>query len=69
MSITFEAVYEDGVLKPAAPLPLKEHDRVRVTVEPSESWADRTYGMCAWEGDLEELRRLAVEEIDQDEEP
>jgi predicted DNA-binding antitoxin AbrB/MazE fold protein len=34
MSITIEAIYEAGVLKPLAPLPnLKEHERVRITVE------------------------------------
>jgi predicted DNA-binding antitoxin AbrB/MazE fold protein len=34
MTITIDATYEDGVLKPAEPLPLGEHARVRVTVEP-----------------------------------
>jgi predicted DNA-binding antitoxin AbrB/MazE fold protein len=33
VAITVEAVYEDGVLKPAQPLPLKEHEKVSVTVE------------------------------------
>jgi len=33
MAITVEAVYEDGVLKPAKPLPLKEHEKVSITVE------------------------------------
>jgi predicted DNA-binding antitoxin AbrB/MazE fold protein len=33
MSITIDATYEDGVLKPAEPLPLAEHAQVRVTVE------------------------------------
>lgn len=33
MPITIEAVYQNGVLKPVQPLPLKEHERVRVTVE------------------------------------
>jgi len=33
MSLTFDAVYEDGVLKPENPLPLKEHERVRATLE------------------------------------
>jgi predicted DNA-binding antitoxin AbrB/MazE fold protein len=33
MAITFEAVYEDGVLKPVQPLPFKEHEKVSVTVE------------------------------------
>ena len=32
MAITVEAVYENGVLKPAQPLPLQEHDKVQVTV-------------------------------------
>jgi predicted DNA-binding antitoxin AbrB/MazE fold protein len=34
MTITVEAVYEGGVLKPSEPLPLKEHERVTITVEP-----------------------------------
>lgn len=32
MTITIEAIYENGVLKPAQPLPLKEQERVRLTV-------------------------------------
>ena len=32
MTITIEATYEDGVLKPARPLPFDEHAQVRVTV-------------------------------------
>lgn len=35
MAITIDATYENGVLKPAQPLPLSEHEKVRVTVEPS----------------------------------
>jgi len=34
MAITVEAVYENGVLKLNEALPLKEHEKVRVTVEP-----------------------------------
>jgi predicted DNA-binding antitoxin AbrB/MazE fold protein len=41
MSITIEAIYEAGVLKPLQPLPgLKERDKVRLTVE-VESALDR----------------------------
>ncbi len=37
MAITIDATYEDGVLKPAEPLPFDEHAQVRVTVvEPVE---------------------------------
>jgi predicted DNA-binding antitoxin AbrB/MazE fold protein len=35
MAITVEAVYENGVLKPAQPLPFKEHEKVTLTVEPA----------------------------------
>ena len=30
MFASFDAVYEDGVLKPTVPLPLNEHEKVRV---------------------------------------
>jgi predicted DNA-binding antitoxin AbrB/MazE fold protein len=41
MSITIEAIYEAGVLKPLQPLPsLKEREKVRLTVE-VESALDR----------------------------
>src|SRR5439155_26730916 len=33
MPLTIEAIYENGVLKPAQPLPLAEHARVQVTIE------------------------------------
>ena len=32
MPLTVEAIYENGVLKPAQPLPLKEQEKVRLTV-------------------------------------
>ena len=35
MTLTIEAIYENGVLKPAQPLPLKEHERVTLTVQPA----------------------------------
>lgn len=36
MSITIEAIYEAGILKPLAPLPgLADQSKVRVTVEPA----------------------------------
>lgn len=62
MSLTVEAVYENGTLKLAKPLPLEEHERVRVTIDPERSWADRTAGMLKWTGDLEILRRLAEDD-------
>lgn len=59
MAIVVEAVYQNGVLKPERPLPLKEDEKVRVTVESAQSWAERTYGLLRWTGDPETLRRIA----------
>jgi predicted DNA-binding antitoxin AbrB/MazE fold protein len=44
MTKTLQAVYENGVLRPLEPLPLKEHERVMVTVsDPIERWLDHEY--------------------------
>ena len=51
MAFTFEAVYENGVLKPAQPLPFQEHEKVRVTVQPMLSRARQTSGLLRWTGD------------------
>lgn len=38
------AIYENGVLRPLEPLPLKEHQRVTVTVsDPADRWLDQEY--------------------------
>jgi predicted DNA-binding antitoxin AbrB/MazE fold protein len=59
MTLTVEAIYENGVLKPAQPLPLKEQERVQVTVHTPSTWVQETAGMIKWTGDHETLRRLA----------
>ena len=60
MTITVEAMYEDGMLKPLQPLPFKEHEKVQVTVEPARELAAqsddaeravrRSYGLLGWTG-------------------
>jgi predicted DNA-binding antitoxin AbrB/MazE fold protein len=62
MAFTVEAVYENGVLKPIQPLPLKEHERVQVSVQPKQSIARESAGMLRWQGDWETLRRLAEDD-------
>lgn len=62
MPLTIEAIYEKGVLAPKEPLPLKEHEKVRITIEPEISWAERTAGMLPWSGDPAILRRIAEED-------
>jgi predicted DNA-binding antitoxin AbrB/MazE fold protein len=62
MTLTIEAIYENGVLKPAQPLPLNEHESVRITIGPQLSWAERTAGMLKWTGDPEVLRSIAEDD-------
>jgi len=62
MTMTVEAVYENGVLKPVRPLPLDEHEKVNVTIESAVSWADRTAGMLKWTGDPKVLRQIAEDD-------
>ena len=69
MTIIVEAIYENGVLKPDRPLPIKEHERIQVTVQDvpraesaandAEAFVRRSYGLLQWKGDREALRRLA----------
>jgi predicted DNA-binding antitoxin AbrB/MazE fold protein len=59
MSIEIDAVYEDGVLKPEKPLPLKEHERVTVSVKQQTSRIRRSAGLLRWTGDPEVLRKIA----------
>ncbi len=62
MTLTIEAIYENGVLKPQEPLPLQEHEKVRITVESERTWAERTAGMLQWSGDPDVLRRIAEDD-------
>lgn len=65
MTLTVEATYQNGVLKPDQPLPLREHDRVRlsihtpVDVQKSLAAVQRGYGLVPWTGDAETLRHIA----------
>ena len=61
MAISIEAVYENGVLKPAEPLPLKEQEKVRSTVEQGDSPLLRAYGIMGWTGDAETIERIALD--------
>jgi len=61
MTLTVEAVYENGVLKLTQPLPLREHEKVQVTVLSQPSEAQRTYGMLGWKGTGEVFDELLRE--------
>jgi predicted DNA-binding antitoxin AbrB/MazE fold protein len=61
MALTVEAVYENGVLKPAQPLPLKEHERVQITIQAGLSRARLTAGLLRWSGDPALLERFIMD--------
>jgi predicted DNA-binding antitoxin AbrB/MazE fold protein len=61
MSLTVEAVYENGVLKPKEPLPFKEHEEVQITVQSCNSKLADSYGIIGWKGTHEELEQLLAE--------
>ena len=61
MAIVVEATYENGVLKPAEPLPLQEHEEVQITVNTALSRMRATAGLLGWKGDAQTLRRVAMD--------
>ena len=70
MTLTVEATYENGVLKPAKPLPLKNQEKVRITLTTDVSRARQTAGLLRWNGDPAALERFIMDpELDPQEGP
>jgi predicted DNA-binding antitoxin AbrB/MazE fold protein len=63
MSITVEAVYENGVLRPSQPLPMKEHEKVQITIHTAASRVQATAGMIPC-SDSKLIERIALAPID-----
>ena len=61
MAIVVEATYENGVLKPAEPLPLGEHEKVQITVHAAVNPVQATAGLLGWKGDAEPVERVAMD--------
>lgn len=67
MVLTVEATYENGLLKPAQALPLREHEKVEITIrtpaaiQAAVDAVRRSYGLIGWTGDAETVRRLALD--------
>jgi predicted DNA-binding antitoxin AbrB/MazE fold protein len=57
--LVIEAIYENGVLKPDKPLPLKEHEKVEVTVKAIASRVRQTAGLIGWTGSQEDADFVA----------
>lgn len=58
MSLEVEAVYEHGMLRLANALPLRDGEKVKVTVHAPGGAVDRLYGMLKWTGKQEDLDYL-----------
>jgi predicted DNA-binding antitoxin AbrB/MazE fold protein len=69
MTLTVEATYENGCLKLAQPLPLQEHEKVRVTVHAGASLARQTAGLIGWKGDAATFERILAEAEDMEDLP
>jgi len=61
MSITVDAIYEGGVLKPAGPLPWKDGERVRVEISSLESPLLKAYGLMGFKGTAAEAESFALD--------
>lgn len=61
MTLTLEAVYENGVLRPLQPLPFREHEKVRLTVETGRSWVEETAGIMGFKGTVEEAEYFGTD--------
>lgn len=59
MTHRIEAVYEGGLLRPAEPLPLKEHERVQVVVYAGPSRVCETASLMGWTGSAELAEQFA----------
>ncbi|HEY7328112.1 MAG TPA: antitoxin family protein [Gemmataceae bacterium] len=59
--LEIEAVYENGVLKPIQPLPLVEHQHVRLSIQVKTSRIRQSAGLIRWKGAPEELERIAID--------
>src|SRR5258708_5037367 len=60
MTITVEAVYENGVLMLSRLLPFPEHEKVQVTVRPAVSRVRQTAGLMGWTGSQQEADFVAL---------
>jgi predicted DNA-binding antitoxin AbrB/MazE fold protein len=57
MHKTIDAVYEEGVIKPLQKLPLSESQKIRVTIDTTESVVASTKGMI--KANAEVVRQVA----------
>jgi predicted DNA-binding antitoxin AbrB/MazE fold protein len=60
MTLTVEAVYLNGVLKPVTPLPFKDQERVQITIHAAVSRVRQSAGLIGWTGSQEDADFAAM---------
>ncbi len=60
-SLVVEATYENGMLKLDRPLPLGEHERVRIIVQAGMTLAEQTAGLMEWKAPVELAEYFAMD--------
>jgi predicted DNA-binding antitoxin AbrB/MazE fold protein len=60
IAITVEAIYENGVLRLAEPLPWKDSERVRIAISSLDSPLLKAYGIMGFQGTAEEAEYFAL---------
>jgi predicted DNA-binding antitoxin AbrB/MazE fold protein len=64
MTMTIDAIYENGLLRPQQPLPLREHERVRITLQTEEVRVRQTQGLIGWQGAPDVVERVALSPLE-----
>ena len=60
--VDVEAVYEQGTLKLPHQLPLRDGEKVTITIHPIRSGTPRRRGLIQWKGSQEDLDHLILSE-------
>ncbi len=61
--LTIEAVYENGVLKPTGPLPLREQEKVQITIHTAVNRVQATAGLIPC-SDAKFIEQVALDPIE-----
>lgn len=66
MHRTFEAIYENGVLKPVSPIPIKDHAKVHLVIKEAEEPSEiLTLASGIYKGlskkDIEDVEAIALD--------
>jgi predicted DNA-binding antitoxin AbrB/MazE fold protein len=59
-TMNVEAIYEQGILKLSEKLPLRDGQKVTITIHPVGSAVDRLVGSVPWHGPVEDLEALVM---------